>query len=100
MNLSIFTVEGSARITTTADGAELRGTGGGLSRTALRLTATGLPDGRTVLQTVGHTDMARASFLLRRLVGREPAFAHGLNSAAQLLMVRGLAAEAERRSSR
>ncbi len=98
MNLSIFSVDGAARITKTFKGVTLQGTGGSFSKTRMQFTATPLPDGRTVLQSVGRADMTHASFLLRRLVQREPTFAHGLNSAAQLLFVRGLAHEAERRA--
>lgn len=100
MNLSIFTISGTARITQSASGVVVEGLDGGLSKTKLRFTATSLPDGRTVLQSVGRADMVQASFVLRRLVKREPTFVHGLNSAAQLLFVRGLAREAERLAAR
>ncbi len=94
MNLSIFEVDGTVRITPGSDGVELRGTGGGLAQLRLRFRLTSLPDGRTVLQSTGRSRAAQAAFFLRQLVRSEPNFEHGLNSAAQLLFVRGLAAAA------
>lgn len=96
MNLSLFEVEGTVRITTDAEGVELRGTAGGLSRLRLRFRLSTLPDGRTVLQVTGRSQASQAAFFLRQLVRSEPNFEHGLGSAAQLLFVRGLAAEAVR----
>jgi ribosome-associated toxin RatA of RatAB toxin-antitoxin module len=92
MNLSIFEVEGTVRFTPDENGVELRGTGGGLADLRLRFEASQLPDGRTVIQGTGRAHAARASFFLRQLVRVNPNFERGLNSSAQLLFVRGLAA--------
>ena len=94
MNLSIFEVEGTIRITPVDNGVQLRGTGGGLENLRLDFQTTPLPNGRTVIRGTGRARAARASFFLRQLVRANPHFERGLNSSAQLLFVRGLAAAA------
>jgi len=96
MNLSALTIRGTARVTSIEDGVEVVGTDGGLRRMHLRIQVANVPGGGTVLISSGRAELAQASFLLRRMIRREPYFAHGLNSSAQLLLVRGLAAAASR----